>query len=69
MANVIMKQSIKISNKIINKQQMNFQDDTIKIVSIKKSNSISHLIDYLLTKTSKTKELEETKGKTKWEKI
>ena len=54
---------------IINKQQMNFQDDSIKIVSIKKSNSISHLIDYLLTKTSKTKELEETKGKTKWEKI
>ena len=62
---IAMKQTVKLSNSLMNKQQMNFQDDSIKIVSIKKSNSISHLIDYLLTKTSKTKELEEVKGKIK----
>ena len=65
MANVIMKQSIKISNKLINKQQMDFDNDEVKIVSVKKSNTISHLIDYIISKTNPDKQLKETKGKSK----
>ena len=45
---------------------MNFTDDKIKITSIKKSNAISQLIDFIISKTTPKKKLEEPeKGKTK----
>ena len=62
---VIMKETIKISNKLMNKQQMDFEDENIKIVSIKRSDAISHIIDFLISKTPEQKVLEEEKGKTK----
>lgn len=65
LSKVIMKQTIKISNKLIDKQQMEFKDDNIKIVSIKRSNAISHLIDFVISKQNLNKGLIEEKGKTK----
>jgi hypothetical protein len=65
LSKVIMKQTIKISNKLIDKQQMDFKDDNIKIVSIKRSNAISHLIDFVISKQNLNKGLIEEKGKTK----
>lgn len=62
---VIMKQTIKLSNSIMNKQEMDFTDDEIKITSIKKSSSLNILIDFIIQKKEPEKELEEVKGKTK----
>ena len=56
---VIMKETIKMSNRLINKQQMDFEDDSIKIISIKRSNSISHLIDFILSSKSQEKEIQQ----------
>lgn len=63
---VVMKQMIKLSNNLINKQEMDFNDDTITITSVKKSNAISRLIDFLTLKKSQEKILDEpTKGKSR----
>ena len=43
---------------------MDFTDDTIKITSIKKSNALSHIINFFIAKKDKQLELEEVqKGK------
>ena len=63
---LMMKYIIKLTNSLYNKKEMNFTDDKIKITSIKKSNAISQLIDFIISKTTPKKKLEEPeKGKTK----
>ena len=63
-----------------NKKEMNFEDDNIKIVSIKKSSKVSQFINYIVSKLNlkKNKQLEapiidtelvEEKGKSKWKNI
>lgn len=72
----IMKYSIKMANCFYNKKEMNFEDDNIKIVSIKKSSKVSQFINYIVSKLNlkKNKQLEapiidtelvEEKGKSK----
>lgn len=59
---IMMKETVKMSNSLMNKQQMNFEDDEIRIISIKKSNSVSRLLDFLLSSKSQKRELEDKKG-------
>lgn len=56
----IMKYSIKMANCFYNKKEMNFEDDNIKIVSIKKSSKISQFINYIVSKLhlKKNKQIE-----------
>ena len=54
-------QTIKLSNKLLNKKDYDFSNNEVTITSIKKSNAFSHLIDYIISKKTKTKELEEQK--------
>lgn len=72
----IMKYSIKMANCFYNKKEMNFEDENIKIVSIKKSSKISQFINFIISKLhlEKNKQLEapvidtelvEEKGKSK----
>lgn len=63
---LVMKETIKITNSLINKKEMDFTDDTIKITSIKKSNALSQIINFFIAKKDKQLELEEVqKGKSK----
>ena len=63
---IVMKQTIKITNSIMNKKEMDFTDDTIKITSIKKSSSLSPIINFFIAQKDQELELEEVqKGKSK----
>lgn len=62
---LVMKQTIKLSNSIMNKKEMDFTNDKIKITSIKKSGALSYLIDFIIGNEEPIKELEEVKGKSK----
>ena len=62
---ITMKQILKLSNSIMNKQEMDFNDDEITITSIKKSSSLNALINFIIQKKEPVKELEEVKGKSK----
>ena len=56
-------ETIKLSNKLLNKVDYDFSNDEITITSIKKSNAFSHLVDYIISKNKKAEELEvEKKG-------
>jgi hypothetical protein len=55
----LINQSFKLTNKIMNKKEFDFTSDEITIKTIKKTNSLSHLIDFIIAKKPNQKELEE----------
>lgn len=57
----VINQTLKLSNKIMNKKDYDFSSDKVTITSIKKSNAFSHLIDFIILKKDSQKELEEKK--------
>ena len=62
---VITNQTIKLSNRLLNKKDYDFSNDEVTIKSIKKTNAFSHLIDFIISKRKKGKELEEENKKGK----
>lgn len=61
----ITNQTIKLSNKIMNKRDYDFSGDEVTITSIKKTNAFSHLIDFIISKKEPTKTIEDKeKGNT-----
>ena len=59
----ITNQTIKLTNKLVNKTEYDFTNENVTISSIKKSNALSKLISFVLSKKEPIKDLEEKKGK------
>lgn len=59
--------SVKLTNKIMNKKEFDFTTDDCTIKTIKKTSSLTTLIDFIISKQKKAKTLEEenTKGMSK----
>ena len=55
--------SVKLTNKIMNKKAFDFTTDELTIKTIKKTSSLTPLIDFIISKQKKAKTLEEEKMK------
>lgn len=60
---VMFNTSVKLTNKIMNKKEFDFTSDKITIKTIKKTSSLSPLINFIISKKPKQKELDEEKKK------